>query len=61
MQQALTGIAHQAHLGWVAQTNPFGINVDLDGTRLVGLGVELNVGEGGADEEERIAAFQRLF
>jgi hypothetical protein len=53
-------VANEGRLDRIAQAEALGIEVDLNGARLAGLGIEFDVGEAAADDEQRIAAFERL-
>ena len=50
----------QAHFDGMAQADPDGINVNLDGPRLPGLRIELNVREAAAGNDQGVALFERL-
>jgi len=53
-------IADEADLDRIAQSDPRRVEVYLHGARLTGLRVELDVGEAAADDQQGVAAFQRL-
>src|SRR5581483_6834389 len=54
------GIADEAHRDGIAEPDLRWIDLDLDAARLAGLRVELDIGEAAADDEQGIAAFERV-
>src|SRR5262249_10863079 len=55
-----TAVPYQPDLDRIAEADSHGIQLGLDGARLVWLWIELDVGERRADEEQRIAGLERL-
>ena len=54
------GVADQRTFDRRAQTDTLRVMVDLDDTRLTRLGIELDIGERAADDQQRVALLQRL-
>ena len=54
------GVADQRTFDRRAQADTLRVMVDLDDARLTRLGIELDVGEGAADDQQRVALLQRL-
>jgi len=59
LERRLTS-AHQSDLDRVTQADPRRVEVDLNGTGLSRPGVELDVRERAADDQERVAIFERI-
>jgi len=50
-------VADQPDFHRITKADAHGVELDLHGARLAGLRVVLDVGEGGADHQERVARF----
>jgi len=59
-RQRPAAIAHEPDLDRIAQADPPRVQFDLDAARLPGLRQELDVREGGSDDQQRVALLQRL-
>src|SRR6476661_1899076 len=55
LAKRIAAIAHEADFDGITQGDAGRIEIDLNGARLTGLWIELNVREAGADDKKRVA------
>ena len=59
-RQRPPAVADEADVHRIAEADPHRVQLDLHAARLAGFRVVLDVRKGGADDEQRVAGFQRL-